>query len=86
MTTYSDEIWAKEEKLTGSIGVYGIVPTLDGIYDWAGIRLTVFHLQKLVNGVKDWQCRLFTESIQASIDHTYDKFVSKIAENKRDGI
>ena len=38
VTTYSDEIWAKEETLTGSIGVYGIVPTLDGIYDWADGR------------------------------------------------
>ena len=35
VTTNSDEIWAEEDTLTGSIGVYGIVPTLDGIYDWA---------------------------------------------------
>ena len=39
VTTLSDEIWAKPETLTGSIGVYGIVPTLDGIYDWAGIQV-----------------------------------------------
>ena len=39
VTTNSDEIWAEEDTLTGSIGVYGIVPTLDGIYDWAGIKV-----------------------------------------------
>ena len=39
VTTLSDEIWARPETLTGSIGVYGLVPTLDGIYDWAGIQV-----------------------------------------------
>ena len=32
VTTLSDEIWAKPETLTGSIGVYGLIPTLDGIF------------------------------------------------------
>ena len=31
VTTNSDEIWAEEDTLTGSIGVYGIVPTLDDL-------------------------------------------------------
>ena len=83
VTTYSDEIWAKEETLTGSIGVYGIVPTLDGIYDWAGIQVDGISSTK----AGEWDERLampdyVTESIQASIDHTYDKFVSKVAENR----
>ena len=83
VTTYSDEIWAKEETLTGSIGVYGIVPTLDGIYDWAGIQVDGISSTK----AGEWDERLampsyVTESIHASIDHTYDKFVSKVAENR----
>ena len=83
VTTYSDEIWAKEETLTGSIGVYGIVPTLDGIYDWAGIQVDGISSTK----AGEWDERLampdyVTESIQASIDHTYDKFVSKVAKNR----
>jgi len=83
VTTYSDEIWAKEETITGSIGVYGIVPTLDGIYDWAGIQVDGISSTK----AGEWDERLampdyVTESIQASIDHTYDKFVSKVAENR----
>ena len=36
VTTLSDEIFAEEDTLTGSIGVYGIVPTLDGIYELGG--------------------------------------------------
>ncbi len=84
VTTHSDEIWAKPETLTGSIGVYGIVPTLDGIYEWAGIQ---------VDGTSstqagEWDERLpmpdyVTNSIQASIDHTYKKFVNKVAENRK---
>ena len=83
VTTVSDEILAKEETITGSIGVYGIIPTLDGIYEWAGIQ---------VDGVSstragEWDERLpmpeyVAEAIQAGIDHTYDKFVSKVAENR----
>ena len=83
VTTLSDQIWAKEETLTGSIGVYGIVPTLDGIYNWAGIQ---------VDGVSstkggEWDTRLsmpdyVKNSIQANIDNTYKKFVTKVAENR----
>ena len=83
VTTNSDEIWAENDTLTGSIGVYGIVPTLDGIYDWAGIKVDGVSSTKaaewderesMPNEVKD--------AIQASIDNTYFKFVTKVAENR----
>ena len=83
VTTLSDEIWAKPETLTGSIGVYGIVPTLDGIYDWAGIQVDGISSTK----AGEWDERFampdyVTNAIQASIDNTYDKFVNKVAENR----
>ena len=83
VTTNSDEIWAENDTLTGSIGVYGIIPTLDGIYDWAGIKVDGVSSTKaaewderesMPNEVKD--------TIQASIDNTYFKFVTKVAENR----
>jgi|TARA_B110000967_G_scaffold208144_1_gene259405 protease-4 len=83
VTTNSDEIWAEKDTLTGSIGVYGIIPTLDGIYDWAGIK---------VDGVSSTKAAEWDEresmpndvknTIQASIDNTYFKFVTKVAENR----
>ena len=84
VTTHSDEIWAKPETLTGSIGVYGIVPTLDGIYEWAGIQVDGTSSTK----AGEWDERLpmpdyVTNSIQASIDNTYEKFVTKVAENRK---
>mgnify|MGYP001286051212 CR=1 FL=1 len=37
VTTLSDEIWAKNETLTGSIGVYATLPTFENLYDWEDI-------------------------------------------------
>ena len=83
VTTLSDEIWAKKETLTGSIGVYGLLTTIEGLYDWAGVQ---------VDGVSSteaaqWDNRSnmpenVTNAIQASIDNTYEKFVTKVSENR----
>jgi len=83
VTTLSDEIWAKPETLTGSIGVYGIISTIDGIYDWAGVSVDGISSTK----AGEWDPRFpmpsyVSQSIQAGIDHTYDEFVSKVAENR----
>ena len=83
VTTSSDEIWAENDTLTGSIGVYGIVPTLDGLYDWAGITVDGTSSTKAA----EWDPRLEMPTdvktmIQASIDNTYFKFVSKVASNR----
>ena len=83
VTTLSDEIWAKKETLTGSIGVYGLLTTIEGLYDWAGVQ---------VDGVSSteaaqWDNRSnmpenVTNAIQASVDNTYEKFVTKVSENR----
>jgi len=83
VTTLSDEIWAKPETLTGSIGVYGIITTIDGIYDWAGVSVDGISSTK----AGEWDPRLpmpnyVSQAIQADVDHTYDEFVSKVAQNR----
>ena len=83
VTTNSDEIWAEKDTLTGSIGVYGIIPTLDGIYDWAGIKVDGVSSTKAA----EWDERESMPNevkniIQANIDNTYFKFVTKVAENR----
>ena len=83
VTTNSDEIWAEEDTLTGSIGVYGIVPTMDGLYDWAGIKVDGVSSTK----AGEWDPReampgYIKDIIQSSIDNTYKKFVTKVAENR----
>ena len=83
VTTNSDEIWAENDTLTGSIGVYGIISTLDGIYDWAGIKVDGTSSTK----AGEWDERFampenIKNMIQANIDNTYFKFVSKVANNR----
>ena len=83
VTTLSDEIFAEEDTLTGSIGVYGIIPTLDGIYDWAGIKVDGTSSTKAGEWDERYAMPEYVKNgIQASIDHTYNKFVSKVAENR----
>ena len=83
VTTNSDEIWAEENTLTGSIGVYGIIPTMDGLYDWAGISVDGVSSTK----AGEWDEReampdYVKNIIQSNIDNIYKKFVTKVAENR----
>jgi protease-4 len=83
VTTLSDEIFAEQDTLTGSIGVYGIIPTLDGIYDWAGIKVDGVSSTKAGEWDERYAMPEYVKNgIQASIDHTYEKFVSKVASNR----
>ena len=83
VTTLSDEIFAEKDTLTGSIGVYGIVPTLDGIYDWAGIKVDGVSSTKAGEWDERYAMHEYVkDGIQAGIDHIYVKFVSKVADNR----
>ncbi len=83
VTTLSDEIFAEQDTLTGSIGVYGIIPTLDGIYDWAGIKVDGVSSTKAGEWDERYSMPEYVKNgIQAGIDHTYEKFVSKVASNR----
>jgi protease-4 len=84
VTTLSDEIYAEEDTLTGSIGVYGIVPTLDGIYDWAGIKVDGTSSTKAGEWDERYEMPEYVQNnIQAGIDHIYEMFVSKVSENRK---
>jgi protease-4 len=83
VTTRSEKIYAENETLTGSIGVYGMIPTIEGIYDWAGISVDGISSTK----AGEWDPRLnmpedVKSSIQASVDEVYKKFVTKVSENR----
>ncbi len=83
VTTLSDEIWAKEETLTGSIGVYGALTTIENLYDWVGIQVDGVSSTDAAN----WDPRFempenVTSAIQASVDDIYNKFVNKVSTNR----
>lgn len=83
VTTVADEIWAQETTLTGSIGVYGLVPTIENLYEFVGIQ--VDGISQTKSG--EWDPRMpmpeyVTKAIQSRVDNTYKKFVTKVAENR----
>ncbi len=84
VTTTSDEIWAMSETLTGSIGAYSVIPTIEGLYEWAGISVDGTSQTK----ADEWDPREdmpehVTKYFQSSLDHAYKKFVSEVANNRQ---
>ena len=83
VTTNSTEIWAEETTLTGSIGVYSIIPTLGRALDWAGVNIDGVSSTKMgewdpSEPMPDYIKKYF----QSSVDGMYENFVSTVASNR----
>ena len=85
VTTTSEEIWAEDTTLTGSIGVYSIVPDVSPLEKWAGINYDgvsmtqagdIYDLSRGMNEELNKQFRENTENF-------YKEFVTKVAENRK---
>jgi len=86
ISTASDEIWAAPETITGSIGIFGLFPTVDkplarylGIHT-DGVGTTRFSDalrpdRPLDPGV--------AEVFQQSIDHGYEEFLARVGEARK---
>ena len=84
VTTTSEEIWAEDTTLTGSIGVYSIVPDVSPLENWAGINYDgvsmtkagdIYDLRRGMNEELNKQFRENTENF-------YKEFVTKVANNR----
>ena len=84
VTTTSEEIWAEGTTLTGSIGVYSIVPDVSPLENWAGINYDgvsmtkagdIYDLRRGMNEELNKQYRENTENF-------YKEFVTKVANNR----
>ena len=84
VTTTSEEIWAEETTLTGSIGVYSIIPDFSPLEKWAGMNYDgvsmtkagdIYDLSRGMNKDLNKQFRENTENI-------YKNFVTKVANNR----
>jgi protease-4 len=86
ISTASDEIWAQPETITGSIGIFGIFPTVEkplakylGVHT-DGVGTTRFTDawrpdRALDPGVAD--------VMQQSIDHGYEEFLARVAQARK---
>jgi len=84
VTTTSEEIWAEETTLTGSIGVYSIIQDISPLEKWAGfnndgVSMTkagdIYDLSRGMNEELNEQFRQNTENF-------YKNFVTKVANNR----
>ena len=84
VTTTSEEIWAEDTTLTGSIGVYSIVPDVSPLENWAGINYDGVSMTKagdiydLSRGMNEELNKQFRENTE----NFYKEFVTKVAENR----
>jgi protease-4 len=77
----SDEVIADPSTVTGSIGVFAILPTADKVADKLGIHtagVTTTWLADAYNPLRPFDPR-FGQVIQANINHIYDEFTTKAA-------
>ena len=84
VTTTSEEIWAENTTLTGSIGVYGVYPDISPLASWMGINYDGVSMTKagevydLRRGMNDEINKQFREGIE----NFYKDFVTKVAYNR----
>ncbi|HEX8785426.1 MAG TPA: signal peptide peptidase SppA [Telluria sp.] len=81
----SDEVIADPSTITGSIGVFAILPTADKVVDKLGIHtagVTTTWLADAYNPLRPLDPR-FAQVVQASINHIYDEFTTKAAIARR---
>jgi protease-4 len=81
----ADEVIADQSTVTGSIGVFAILPTADKVVDKLGIHtagVTTTWLADAYNPLRPLDPR-FGQLIQSSINHIYDEFTTKAAAARR---
>jgi protease-4 len=81
----ADEVIADPSTVTGSIGVFAILPTADKVVDKLGIHtagVTTTWLADAYNPLRPLDPR-FGQLIQSSINHIYDEFTTKAAAARR---
>jgi protease-4 len=84
ISTNADEIWASHNTITGSIGIFGLMPTVDKSLESIGINTDGVSTGKLdaspdpTKGLSP----MFKNIIQAEIEHGYDKFITLVSESR----
>ena len=84
VTTTSEEIWAENTTLTGSIGVYGIYPDLSPLAKWAGINYDGISMTKAGEAydVRRGMNEEINKQFREGIENFYKDFVTKVANNR----
>ena len=84
VTTTSEEIWAENTTLTGSIGVYGVYPDLSPLAKWVGINYDGISMTKAgeIYDVRRGMNEEINKQFREGIENFYKDFVTKVANNR----
>ena len=85
ISTSADEVIADAGTVTGSIGVFGLLPTADKALDKLGVHVDGVTTTWL-GGARDMRRPLdprFGDLVQSSIDHIYADFTGKVAQARK---
>jgi protease-4 len=84
IATSADEIWAHPATITGSIGIFGAVPTFDGTLDKIGVNVDGVGTTNL-SGQLRVDRPLGNEAkvlLQSMVEHGYEEFLGHVAEGR----
>ena len=84
ISTPADEIWATETTITGSIGVFGIIPTVEETLETVGIRRDGVGTGPLASAfILDMPLTdQVAQIVQSGVDHIYDEFLLLVSDSR----
>jgi protease-4 len=85
ISTYGDRIFAEPTTITGSIGVFGLLPNVKKLANEHGITWDSVQTAKLANPMTLTRPKNDVElnRIQGVVDHIYEQFISKVADSRK---
>jgi len=85
ISTYGDRIFAEPTTITGSIGVFGLLPNVKKLANEHGITWDSIQTAKLANPMTLTRPKTDLElaRIQGQVDHIYDQFLTKVADSRK---
>lgn len=86
ISTASDEIWASPNTITGSIGIFGLFPTVEKpLAGYLGIHVDGVGTTKLTDAVRPDRALgpEIAAAIQLSVDHGYEEFLTRVAKARK---
>jgi len=85
ISTYGDRIFAEPSTITGSIGVFGLLPNVKKLANEHGVTWDSVQTAKLANPMTLTRPKTDVElnRIQGLVDHIYEQFVAKVAESRK---
>jgi len=85
ISTYGNRIFAEPTTITGSIGVFGMLPNVKKLANEHGITWDSVQTAKLANPMTLTRPKTEAElnRIQGLVDHIYEQFIAKVADSRK---